>query len=205
MESFLDKECKLFQSKTASYIQGIFGTVNRCNCSFTFWVATHLGYHIYFPTGLSKSHGNCPLFKLGKLASPKIAVATTPYFQVGFFPFQKCLEVIPLVPPNLCVFYLHHFDSIPAQPPTHPKCTVPAFQTANTFRRDGRSTWGDTAYGIPEDVIIGWHLLEGVGGLLTRRIPKLAHDFPITIQDGYQGTQSLSHRCMPLNHNLIWR
>lgn len=62
-------------------------------------------------------------------------------------------------------------------PQKNPKCAVPAFQIANTFRRDGRSTWGDTAYGIPEDVIIDWHLLEGVGGLLTRRIPKLFHDF----------------------------
>lgn len=183
--------------------QGIFGSVKRCNYSFTFWVATHLEYHIYFPTQLSKSHGNCPLSNWGNLHH-QIAVATTLYLSGRVFSMPKCLEVIPLVTPNLSVFYLHHFDSIPAQTPNHPKCAVPAFQIANTFRRDGRSTWGDTAYGIPENVIIDWHLLEGVGGLLTRRIPKLAHDFP-NHHDGYQVTQSLSHRCMPLSHNLIWR
>lgn len=60
-------------------------------------------------------------FQIGETCITKLLLQPHHIFQVGFFPCQKCLEVIPLVPPNLSVFYLHHFDSIPAQPPKKPE------------------------------------------------------------------------------------
>lgn len=85
--------------------QGIFGTVKCCNYSLTFRVATHLGYHIYFPTGLSKAM-EIVHFQIGETCITKIAVATTPYFSGRVFFDAKVFGSDTFSPPKILASFI---------------------------------------------------------------------------------------------------